>query len=224
MAFSVSSRRGTQRLPSTPDRAMMVSLTLKGQQPGSPRDAPLRPECGGTGERLARVQSTLTELLCVIDDDARHMDANLGDAHELVRSMRMLVGQGHRGRTAGGSREQRACHAFELARVAENDAYGIYAYDLERFRKRRRQDLGVAELDSDMCALVKRRRAYISTLLACQTHVSAILRPRSYIPLHPPGMSARSGMTPPTGWVRPAASRFWSASSACARILWRLSP
>lgn len=138
---------------------------------------PLCPGLGGTEERLTRLQSALAELLCVIDEDVRQMDANLDDAHNLVQSLRTLAKQrlfwadGH----ACSSQERRAYHAFELARAVESDAHEVFADDLERFRMRQRLDLSVAESDSDASVLVKRRRAYISALLAYQTALSGLL-------------------------------------------------
>lgn len=138
---------------------------------------PLRPGLGGTEERLTCLQTVLTDLLCVIDEDARQMDANLDDAHNLVQSLRTLAKQwlfcadGH----TSDSQEWRAYRTFERARAAENDAHEVYATDLERFRKRQRLNIGVAESDSDRSVLVKRRRAYISALLAYQSALAALL-------------------------------------------------
>lgn len=147
------------------------------EQTGSSRPVPLCPGLGGTEKRLTRLQSALAELLCVIDEDARQTDANLDDAHNLVQSLRTLAKQrlfwadGH----ACDSQERRAYHAFERARAVESDAHEVFAGDLERFRKRQRLDLSVAESDSDTSVLVKGRRAYISALLAYQTALSGLL-------------------------------------------------
>lgn len=138
---------------------------------------PLRPGLGGTEERLACLQSVLTDLLCVIDEDAGQMDANLDDAHNLVQNLRALAKQwlfwadGHKADSQGWP----AYRTFERARAAENDAHEVYAADLERFRKRQRLNIGVAESDSDRSALVKRRRAYVAALLAYQSALSALL-------------------------------------------------
>ena len=145
------------------------------EQPGPSTLVLGRPGCDSTIERLIYLQSALADLLCVVGDDAWQMDANLDDAHELIRSIRMLTRQFRLNGTRHDSRQQRTCDAFESARIAENDAHEIFAGDLERFRKRQRLNLGVVEADSDRCALVKRRRAYIATLLACHRQVSAFL-------------------------------------------------
>ena len=147
------------------------------ERPGLREPAGPRPGGSGASGQLTRLQSALTDLLCVIYDDARQMDANLDDAHDLVQSIRMLVRQRvlRPGRPADDSQQLHAYHAFELARIAENDAYEVYAGDLECFRKRQRLNLGVAESDSDRLALVKRRRAYISVLLAYQSQISPVL-------------------------------------------------
>jgi hypothetical protein len=114
----------------------------------------------------------------VVDDDARHLDASLGDTHDLVRSICTLLRQLRSDGTQVGYAQQRAYDNFELARITENDAYEVFSDDLERFRKRQRINLGVVELDSDKRALVQRRREYIATLHACQARVSAIVRAR----------------------------------------------
>jgi len=148
------------------------------EQPGSSTFAASRPDSGGTHERLTHLRSVLADLLCVIDDDARHLDANLGDAHELVWNIRTLVKQLRSDDTQVDYLQRRAYDTFELARITENDAYEVFADDLERFRKRQRLNLGVVELDSDRYALVQRRREYIATLRAYQVQVSAIIRTR----------------------------------------------
>jgi hypothetical protein len=111
------------------------------------------------------------------------MDANLADAHELVRNIRVLVEQFRPGGTPV-DRQQCAYDAFEFARITENDAYEVFADDLERFRKRQLLNLGVAESDSDRYALVKRRRAYIATLATCRAKVSAVLAARACDPAY----------------------------------------
>ena len=135
-----------------------------------------RSDRGSTRERLDRLRSALADVLCVVDDDARHLDASLGDTHELVRGIRALLQQLRCDGTPADYAQRRAYETFELTRRTENDAYEVFADDLERFRKRQRLNLGVLELDSDKRALVRRRREYIATLRACQTQVSAIVR------------------------------------------------
>ena len=147
-------------------------------QPGAATTALPLPDRGGTCNRLNSLGSALADVLCVVDDDARHLDASLGDAHELVRSIRTLLRQLRADGTQVDCAQRRAYDTFELARITENDAYEVFADDLERFRKRRRLNLGVVELDSDKRALVQRRREYIATLRACQAQVSAIVRAR----------------------------------------------
>lgn len=145
-----------------------------------PRSATLTPRAdrAGTCEKLGRLRAALTDVLCVVDDDARHLDASLSDAHELIRSIRTLLTQLRSGGIQVDYAQRRAYDSFELARITENDAYEVFAGDLERFRKRQRLHLGVLELDSDKRALVQRRREYIATLRACQAQVSAIVRAR----------------------------------------------
>jgi hypothetical protein len=148
-----------------------------GEQAGSSSPKSRRSPHDGLIKQLAKLQSTLTDLLRPIDDDARLMDASLEDAHKLVQDIRSVMKQKVFGR--GGPLDPSAYKdtfdAFERARVDENDMYEVYADDLERYEKRRRKDLGLAESDSDKLALVQRRRVYIPKLLAFQAQVSAIL-------------------------------------------------
>lgn len=136
-----------------------------------------RPSYYDVFERLTRLQSTLTNLLRPVDDDAQLMDASLEDAHELTNNIRSTVKQLVFG--ANGpldlSTIREDYDAFEGACVDKNDMYEVYADDLKRYQKRRRKDLSVAESDSDRLALVRRRRVYISALLAFQMRVSSIL-------------------------------------------------
>jgi hypothetical protein len=128
-------------------------------------------------EELARQQSTLTDLLHSIDDDARLMDASLEDAHEIAASICKVIKQ-----SAFGPRGPldpflyRDNHdILESARLDENDTHEVYADDLERHRRRQRKDLTVAESDADKFAVVKRRRGYITTLRALHAQISCIL-------------------------------------------------
>jgi hypothetical protein len=128
-------------------------------------------------ERLARLQLTLTNLLRPVEDDARLMDASLEDAHELTNNIRSIVKQLVFNALCppNSSPNEADYNAFEGARIDENDMYEIYADDLKRYQKRQRKDLAVAESDSDRLALVRRRRAYISALLAFKAQVSGML-------------------------------------------------
>jgi Protein of unknown function (DUF2752) len=144
----------------------------------APRPESQRPSHDALVERLVKLQSTLTSLLIAVDDDARLMDASLGDAHELANDIRSVVKQrvfGPQG-PLDLSTYQENYDAFERSRVHENDMYEVYADDLERLEKRQRMDLGVAQSDSDKLALVQRRRVYISTLTDFQAQVLEILR------------------------------------------------
>jgi hypothetical protein len=147
------------------------------QEAGSARPASGRQPHDGLIDRLAELQSTLADLLRPIDDDARRMDASVEDAHKLVVAIRGFVKQSVFG--PGGpldaSKYRDNYNAFEDARVHENDMYEVYGEDLERYQKRRRKDLGVAESDSDKLALVQRRRVYISALEAFHAQVSVIV-------------------------------------------------
>jgi hypothetical protein len=119
----------------------------------------------------------LIKILGPIDSDACLMDANLDDAHELAYDIGSIVKLELSGPSdlMDPSTCQENYDAFESVRLDEHDMHEVYAGSLERYWKRRRRDLSVAELDSDMMALVKRRRAYISTLQTFQERASAIL-------------------------------------------------
>jgi hypothetical protein len=127
--------------------------------------------------RLARQQSMLTDFLTSIDDNARLMDANLDDAHEIAVSVSKVVRREVFG--PHGLLDLRSYRdsydTFESVRTDESDIYEVYADDLERHRKRQRKDLGLTESDSDKFVVVKRRRGYISALSALQAQVSEIL-------------------------------------------------
>jgi len=135
-----------------------------------------RARFGSIDGRLAQPHSTLTELLSVVEDDARQLDANLHEAHELVQDIRVHVKRRvvrPDGSLDGGLRHQ--YQAFDKSQRAESDAYEVYAADLELFRKRQRMSLGVAEADSDRKTLVRCRRAYISMLIRCRNRALLIL-------------------------------------------------
>lgn len=130
----------------------------------------------GILKRLARLQLTLTDLLDAVDDDAQWMDASLADAHRLVEEVRSCAKQTvFRSIGSMNSSAFRDYKGFEKTRVEENDACEVYSDVLERYQRRRVKDLSVAESDSDKLALVRRRRDYISKLLAFQAKTSAIL-------------------------------------------------
>jgi hypothetical protein len=132
---------------------------------------------GSPTKQIIMLQVTLADLLRAIDDDARRMDANADDTHKLAEEIHRSVQRWvfHPDAPLDAAC-QPAYRAFEQARVAENDAYEVYADDLERYLKRRRANLSVAESDLDTVAVVRRRRQYITTLLALQTRISAICR------------------------------------------------
>lgn len=119
----------------------------------------------------------LTDFLTSIDDNARLMDANLDDAHEIAVSVSKVVRREVFG--PHGLLDLRSYRdsydTFESVRTDESDIYEVYADDLERHRKRQRKDLGLTESDSDKFVVVKRRRGYISALSALQAQVSEIL-------------------------------------------------
>lgn len=127
--------------------------------------------------RLVRQQSTLTELLRSVQDDARRLDASLDDAHEIAASICRVVRRSVFGRDGPLDLPayQDNYDTFESACVDESDIHEVYADDLERYRKRQRKDLGLAESDSDKLTVVKRRRIYISALAALQAQVRCIL-------------------------------------------------
>ena len=151
---------------------------------------------GSPTRQLMMLQATLADVLRAINDDARRMDANADDTHKLAEEIRRSVQRWvfHPDAPLDAAC-QPAYRAFEQARVAENDAYEVYADDLERYQKGRRANLSVAESDLDTLALVRRRREYITTLLGLQTRISAICR---YAP------EAHADSTPGDGIVDPA--------------------
>jgi len=135
------------------------------------------PSPKGFVEQLVSQQSTLRDFLRSIEDDARLMDASAEDAHQIAVSICKVVRQSvfgpHGALDLSSYRD--TYNIFEHARADENDIYEVYTDDLQRQQKRQRKDLGVAESDSDKFVVVKRRRGYISTLMALQVQVSAIL-------------------------------------------------
>jgi hypothetical protein len=134
--------------------------------------------CAHPDDRLKTLHEILIDLLRSIDEDATWMDANANDTHNLVEEIRRSVRQWvFRPGDSLTVMCQPICPAFERARAAENDVYEIYADDLERYHKRRGKDLSVAESDLDRLTLVRRRRAYITTLRVLQAHISAMLPP-----------------------------------------------
>ena len=135
----------------------------------------LMPVCPDVDAQLSQLHATLSSLLSVIDDDARQLDANLQDAHALIRNMSRRAEQ-FVNQTEAPTDHDLLCrfHALDKARVAESDAYEVFADDLECFRKRQLLSLKVAESDSDRHVLVKRRREYIRTLALCRDLVTAI--------------------------------------------------
>ncbi len=128
-------------------------------------------------ERLILHHSILIDLLHSLEDDPRLMDASLEDVHELATLICRIVKRnvfGPHGPLDPFSRRD-IYDRLDCARVDESDVYEVYAEDLERYQRRQRKDLGVAELDSDKFAVVKRRREYICTLAALQTQLSGVL-------------------------------------------------
>lgn len=121
----------------------------------------------GAMEELVKLQSVLTDLMGAVDEDARLMDSSLEDAHKLVQSIRHVMKQ--RVFTSGGpmdpSEYREAYDIFEEARIDENDMYELYANDLEQYQREKK----------DLDEVIKRRRAYISRLLAFQARFSSIL-------------------------------------------------
>ena len=117
----------------------------------------------GILKRLARLQLTLTDLLDAVDDDAPWMDASLADAHRLVEEVRSCAKQTvFRSIGSMNSSAFRDYKGFEKTRVEENDACEVYSDDAGTLPAAR-EDLSVAESDSDKLALVRRRRDYISS-------------------------------------------------------------
>jgi hypothetical protein len=127
--------------------------------------------------RLAKHEATLRELLNSVEYETRLMDASLEDAHEIAVSICRVVKEGvfARGDLLDLGSYQDNYRSFDAARIEESDLYEVYADDLERYQKRRRTDLAVADSDADKFAVVKRRRGYISSLAALREEGSAIL-------------------------------------------------
>jgi hypothetical protein len=120
-------------------------------------------------QRYANLQSILNEILDSVDREPRLMDAIMGEAHQLVEGFydvlkRQVFGPGD---PLDPSKMNPGTYSsFEAARAAENDMYELYENDVERYRSRQLDKLDV---------VLKRRRAYISTLQAVGAHTSAIL-------------------------------------------------
>ena len=127
-------------------------------------------------EDLVQLVSTLTGILRSVGDEARLLDANLDDTHEIASRTGSLVKYEIFGpdgpRPASSHRD--TFLRFEQVRADENDGYEIYGDDLERQRKRRRKDLTIADADADKTAVAKRRRIYIATLFDFQAQISDI--------------------------------------------------
>lgn len=148
---------------------------MDSQQRSSHQAEPASPE--NIAGRLAAQEAILRELLNSVEYEARLMDASLEDAHDIAVGICRVVKTivfGHGGPLDFPSYMDNS-HSFETVRIDENDLYEVYADDLERHQRRRRKDLTVADSDADMLAVVKRRRAYISSLAALQAQASAIL-------------------------------------------------
>lgn len=131
----------------------------------------------GFAEDLARQLSMLREILRFVGDEARLMDANLDDTHEIASRIGKLVQ--HRVFGSDGpcprSDHPDIYRQFEQARDDESDIYEVYADDLERHQKRQRRDLAIADSDADKLAVVKRRRIYIAILFDLSMQISKII-------------------------------------------------
>lgn len=125
---------------------------------------------------LTNLLTTLTGLLAAIDDDPRLMDANVKEAHRLVEDIRAIIKKKVFG--PGGPLSPYAYEDtlkdFDDARSEEYVMHEVYIGDLERYTKRRAEDLGVDKLDSDTLALARRRGVYIGTLCAFRDQAAAI--------------------------------------------------
>jgi hypothetical protein len=88
---------------------------------------------GSPAKQLMMLQATLADLLRAVDDNARRMDANAEDTHKLTEEIRRYVHRWvfHPDAPLDGAC-QSAYRAFEQARVAENDAYEVYAASYPR--------------------------------------------------------------------------------------------
>lgn len=128
-------------------------------------------------EDLARHLFTLREILRFVGDEARLMDANLDDTHEIASRIGKLVQQGVFGSDDPCPRSDHPdiYRQFEQARDDESDVYEVYADDLERHQKRQRRDLAIADSDADKLAVVKRRRTYIAILFDFSIQISKII-------------------------------------------------
>jgi hypothetical protein len=115
------------------------------------------------------LQSILNEILDSVDREPRLMDAIMAEAHQLVDGFRDVLKRqvfGPGGPLDPSRISPGIYSSFEAARAAESDMYELYENDLERYRKRQLDKLDV---------VLKRRRAYISTLQAVGARTSAIL-------------------------------------------------
>jgi hypothetical protein len=128
-------------------------------------------------EGLARQISTLADILRAVGDEARLMDASLDDTHGIASRVGRLVKYGILGPDdlRPASFYPDIYLQFEQIRADENDAYEVYADDLERQQKRRRKDLTIADADADKTAVAKRRRTYIAILFDFRTQISEIV-------------------------------------------------
>jgi hypothetical protein len=135
-----------------------------------------RPPSGAV-VRLAAQEEILRALLTSVEYETRLIDASLEDAHEIANTIGRIVKAdvfGPDGPLALSAYPDNY-RKFDVARVAENDLYEVYADDMERHQKRRRKDLPVADSDADKFAIVKRRRGYIASLVALQAQAAVIL-------------------------------------------------
>lgn len=124
-------------------------------------------------ESLAKLQSTLTDMLRPIYEDAQTIDASLEQVHDHVRQIWRAVFD--EGGALDASKYKDLHDALETAWEAASDTHEVYAYDLGLFRNREEKDLGVAQADSDRVALVKRRRDYIDKLRTFHSQVSEVV-------------------------------------------------
>jgi hypothetical protein len=124
-------------------------------------------------EQLTTLQSTLDQ----INDDAQLLDANSQDIHEQVKQIREILKaklfgvNGPRNPSIG----EELYLSYKTACDAEYDQYNIYSATLDRYEKRRKRDLSVADVDEDTETLVQRRRKYIPKLRSFYSNAKAIL-------------------------------------------------
>lgn len=132
---------------------------------------------GPITEDLARQMSTLTDIVRSVGDEARLIDASLDDTHGIASRIGMLVKYGILGadELRSASFHPEIYLQFEQIRADENDAYEVYADNLERQQKRRRKDLTIADADADKAAVTKRRRTYIAILFDFHAQISEII-------------------------------------------------